>query len=85
MSKTYMKQLGTVLPVDWSGSPVHSLKIFLIFNSSQSLHLDKRLCSLVRTALQQSATDPSTGLIDMDLLTTGHSMSSRARIANLPK
>eukprot|EP01137_Pigoraptor_chileana_P005736 Opistho-2@49188 len=38
---------------------------------------------LVRVALQDSATDPRTGLIDMDLITTGVSAFSRSRIADL--
>lgn len=35
---------------------------------------------LIKDALQQSATDPETGLIDMDLLVTGHSSGSRKRV-----
>ena len=35
---------------------------------------------LIRTALQQSATDPKTGRIDMDIITTGVSQTSAARI-----
>lgn len=40
---------------------------------------------LMKTALHQSATDPSTGLIDMDLLTTGTSSERRARISTFGK
>jgi DNA replication licensing factor MCM4 len=38
---------------------------------------------LVRTAIRQAATDPQTGQIDMDLLTTGQSAGSLGRIAKL--
>jgi DNA replication licensing factor MCM4 len=37
--------------------------------------------NLVKEALHQSATDPQTGVIDMDLLTTGTSAVHRARIS----
>jgi len=36
--------------------------------------------SLIKTAMQQSATDPKTGFIDMDMITTGISASSANRI-----
>lgn len=35
---------------------------------------------LIRTAMQQSAVDPKTGQIDMDIITTGVSFASSARI-----
>jgi len=35
---------------------------------------------LIRTAMQQAATDPKTGEIDMDIITTGVSQTSAARI-----
>lgn len=35
---------------------------------------------LVKTAIIQSATDPSTGLIDMDIITTGKTSASRQRV-----
>jgi DNA replication licensing factor MCM4 len=38
---------------------------------------------LVRVAMQQAAIDPSTGMIDMDLITTGRSASSRVHAAEL--
>lgn len=38
---------------------------------------------LIKTAMQQAATDPKTGEIDMDLLNTGASSSSRARLSKL--
>ena len=40
---------------------------------------------LMKEALHQSATDPSTGLIAMDLLTTGTSAERRSRIAAIAK
>ena len=40
---------------------------------------------LVKTAMRQAATDPRTGQIDMDLLTTGQSMAARNRIGDLSK
>jgi len=40
---------------------------------------------LVRSATQQAAMDPKTGTIDMDLITTGRSTTSRARLADLVK
>ncbi|XP_076887326.1 DNA replication licensing factor MCM4-like [Bidens hawaiensis] len=38
---------------------------------------------LLEVALQQSATDPATGTIDMDLITTGVSSSERMKRDNL--
>jgi len=38
---------------------------------------------LVRVATKQAATDPRTGTIDMDLITTGQSASDRGRLAML--
>lgn len=38
---------------------------------------------LIRTAMQQSATDPKTGEIDMDIITTGVSQASNARIKEI--
>eukprot|EP01117_Protostelium_nocturnum_P015574 TRINITY_DN6057_c0_g2_i1.p1 TRINITY_DN6057_c0_g2~~TRINITY_DN6057_c0_g2_i1.p1 ORF type:complete len:873 (+),score=313.57 TRINITY_DN6057_c0_g2_i1:103-2721(+) len=40
---------------------------------------------LIRSALQQAAMDPTTGTIDMDLITTGHSATFRSRLAVLTK
>lgn len=40
---------------------------------------------LVKSAMQQAALDPRTGTIDMDLITTGRSSSSRARLNDLVK
>lgn len=41
--------------------------------------------TLMRSALQQAATDPRTGLIDLDLITTGQSTAARRRIGDLAK
>ena len=38
---------------------------------------------LIRTAMQQSATDPRTGEIDMDIITTGVSAQSNVRIKEI--
>ena len=38
---------------------------------------------LIRTAMQQSATDPRTGQIDLDIITTGHSAQSNVRIKEI--
>jgi DNA replication licensing factor MCM4 len=38
---------------------------------------------LLRVATQSAATDPRTGKIDMDLIQTGRSASSRVRVATL--
>ena len=35
---------------------------------------------LIRTAMQQSAVDPKTGMIDMDIIATGVSQASNARV-----
>ena len=35
---------------------------------------------LIKDALQQSATDPTTGFIDMDIIVTGHTSASRKRV-----
>lgn len=40
---------------------------------------------LLRSATQQAAIDPKTGTIDMDLITTGRSATSRSRLAELVK
>ena len=38
---------------------------------------------LIQTAMQQSATDPRTGEIDMDIITTGVSAQSNVRIKEI--
>lgn len=38
---------------------------------------------LIKTAMQQSATDPNTGEIDMDIITTGIGAASNARIKEI--
>ena len=38
---------------------------------------------LIKTAMQQSATDPTTGEIDMDIITTGVSSTSQERIRQI--
>lgn len=38
---------------------------------------------LIRTAMQQSATDPKTGEIDMDIITTGFSYASNTRVKTI--
>lgn len=38
---------------------------------------------LIKDALKQSATDPSTGMIDMDVIVTGQTSSSRKRVEEL--
>lgn len=38
---------------------------------------------LIKTAMQQSATDPTTGEIDMDIITTGVSSTSADRIKQI--
>lgn len=38
---------------------------------------------LIRTAMQQSATDPLTGEIDMDIITTGVSSTSSERVKQI--
>ena len=40
---------------------------------------------LIQDALQQSATDPTTGMIDMDVLMTGHTSASRKRVEEVVK
>ncbi len=38
---------------------------------------------LIKDALKQSATDPSTGMIDMDVIVTGQTSASRKRVGNI--
>jgi DNA replication licensing factor MCM4 len=38
---------------------------------------------LIKVATQQAATDPETGIIDMDLISTGMTTSSRVKLTNL--
>lgn len=38
---------------------------------------------LIKQAMQQSATDPKTGQIDMDLVITGQSQASQSKIKRL--
>ena len=38
---------------------------------------------LIKTAMQQSATDPNTGEIDLDIITTGVSRTSAERIREI--
>lgn len=39
--------------------------------------------NLIKVATQQAATDPSTGLIDMDILTTGRTAAAKIRITKI--
>lgn len=36
---------------------------------------------LIKTAMKQAATDPTTGEVDMDIITTGQSAQSKERVA----
>lgn len=38
---------------------------------------------MVKVATQQAATDPLTGLIDMDVIVTGKTASSRYRVSKI--
>jgi DNA replication licensing factor MCM4 len=38
---------------------------------------------LIKTAMQQSATDPTTGLVDMDIIATGVSSTSVEKIKQI--
>lgn len=38
---------------------------------------------LIKVATQQAATDPVTGLIDMDIITTGRTTSSKQKISKI--
>ena len=40
---------------------------------------------LIKTAMQQSATDPTTGEIDMDIIATGISSSTTEKVTNVIK
>lgn len=40
---------------------------------------------LIKTAMQQSATDPTTGKIDMDIITTGQSAQTKERVNQIKK
>lgn len=40
---------------------------------------------LIKTAMQQSATDPTTGEIDMDIIATGISASATEKVQNIMK
>ena len=37
--------------------------------------------NLIKVATQQAATDPVTGLIDMDIITTGRTAATRQRVS----
>jgi DNA replication licensing factor MCM4 len=52
---------------------------------SQFVEIDdvEEALRLVKVAIQQAATDPETGLIDMDLLNTGQTSTSRSKLASL--
>jgi DNA replication licensing factor MCM4 len=39
--------------------------------------------NLIKVATQQAATDPTTGLIDMDVIVTGKTSASRQRTAKI--
>jgi DNA replication licensing factor MCM4 len=43
----------------------------------------ERAVQLVRVAMQQAATDPETGLIDMDAILIGKTAKSRERVSRL--
>lgn len=50
-------------------------------NTVEPLDVDCAI-GLMRTAIKQSATDPRTGLIDMDVIVTGRTAASRVRVSN---
>lgn len=39
--------------------------------------------NLIKVATQQAATDPTTGLIDMDIITTGRTAATKFRISKI--
>jgi len=39
--------------------------------------------NLIKVATQQAATDPTTGLIDMDIITTGRTAANKMRITKI--
>ena len=39
--------------------------------------------NLIKVATQQAATDPTTGLIDMDIITTGRTAATKTRITKI--
>lgn len=39
--------------------------------------------NLIKVATQQAATDPVTGLIDMDIITTGRTAATKQRISQI--
>ncbi len=39
--------------------------------------------NLIKVATQQAATDPVTGLIDMDIITTGRTAATRQRVSTI--
>ncbi len=48
-------------------------------NAVEEKDVDEAI-ALVKFATQQAATDPTTGLIDMDVIVTGKTSSSRRKI-----
>eukprot|EP00850_Spirogloea_muscicola_P011671 SM000073S21447 [mRNA] locus=s73:310298:312863:- [translate_table: standard] len=63
------------------GSPGAGFEIATLCLLCEQVHKDdvKEAVRLLQVAMQQSATDPTTGTIDMDLITTGVSASERTR------
>lgn len=55
----------------------------LRFSQSVDVEDVEEALRLVKVAIQQAATDPETGLIDMDLINTGQTSTSRGKLTNL--
>ncbi len=51
-------------------------------NQVESDDVDQAV-NLIKIAMQQAATDPTTGLIDMGIITTGRSSAVKMRIAKI--
>lgn len=84
-----MRRIGTKKTI--SATPRQLESLIRISEALAKMHLSNVVTAdhvnealrLMRVALQQAAVDPRTGTIDMDLIQTGRSASSRQRMAGL--
>ncbi len=92
LSKAYleMRQLGNNKKMI-TATPRQLESLIRLSESFAKMRLSNEVCvadveeaiNLIKVATQQAATDPVTGLIDMDIITTGRTAATKMRIINI--
>ena len=85
-----MRQLGNNKKMI-TATPRQLESLIRLSESFAKMRLSNEVCiadvdeaiNLIKVATQQAATDPVTGLIDMDIITTGRTAATKMRIINI--